>query len=585
MAKSTEKVEIEIVAKDETKKGTTSANKNLESIGKSSIAVTAALTAAAAATTVVIAKAVNAYAVQEQAIFQLEQRIKSTGGAAGLTGKQLTSMAAGLQKVTTFGDEAIIEMQSLLLTFTQIAGPQFEHSTEAILNVATAMGTDLKSAALQVGKALNDPVGQMSALTRSGIQFTAEQKELIKTLVETNDVAGAQNVILAELDKQFGGAAEAARQGTGAIKAASNAVGDLWEAIGSRLSPAVVTLAGDVEQLAIRLAELISPSEETQINDEINTTRQRIDELTGAMLRAESATQQEGIGGWISSMVFGDSGTAQEAREEIARLETKLSELEGRLVTARGGEVAAPGEAKTEVTRDLSKKELEALQKKNREKFAIEIAEGNKIVDLFVTQEQAKQDAANRTFEVQQQLRDMDSAAAQQELERQKARDKQRLDSTVSLAASTMSLMGSMQEFRGRQSRKEFELNKALNIGLTVANTAAMAVAAGRDTPGPWYVRLAAVLAAVSTGVGQLNAIKSASFGGGSTSSPAPSFTPPSAPPGQEPIEQPVAEVPTEAQDRIKVIDATGLLGKILEEELIPAINEAKSRNVVLEIT
>lgn len=70
----------------------------------------------------------------------------------------------------------------------------------------------MQSRAIQVGKALNDPVKGISALTRVGVAFDPAQQKLIKTLVKTGDVAGAQRVILAELNREVGGSAEAARK-------------------------------------------------------------------------------------------------------------------------------------------------------------------------------------------------------------------------------------------------------------------------------------------------------------------------------------------------------------------------------------
>ncbi len=54
---------------------------------------------------------------QEQALAQVEARIRSTGGAAGLSTQQIADMAAQLQNATTFGDEEILEAQSLLLSW------------------------------------------------------------------------------------------------------------------------------------------------------------------------------------------------------------------------------------------------------------------------------------------------------------------------------------------------------------------------------------------------------------------------------------------------------------------------------------
>ena len=67
---------------------------------------------------------------QEQAIAQVEARIRSTGSAAGLSSAEVQRMAAALQDATIFGDEAVLEMQALLLSFQRLDGAQFERITE-----------------------------------------------------------------------------------------------------------------------------------------------------------------------------------------------------------------------------------------------------------------------------------------------------------------------------------------------------------------------------------------------------------------------------------------------------------------------
>lgn len=176
----------------------------------------------------------QAVATSEKALAQLDAVIKSTGGVAGRSAEQLKALASDLQRVTTFGDEATVAMQSVLLTFTQVRGDQFDQATRAVLDMATALQMDLQAGALLVGKALNEPVRGLTAMTRAGIQFSAEQKKLIKDLVALGDVAGAQTIILKELEVQFGGSAEAARNTfSGALAALKNAVGDLLEGDGS----------------------------------------------------------------------------------------------------------------------------------------------------------------------------------------------------------------------------------------------------------------------------------------------------------------------------------------------------------------
>ncbi len=189
-------------------------------------------------------KAVGAWIEQENAVNKLEAVLKSTGGVFELTSLELQEMAAGLQKVTSFGDEAIIKAQSLLLTFTQIGSDVFPQATEAILNMSTAMGTDLQSNVIQLGKALNDPILGISALTRVGIQLTETQKKQIKSFAEQGDTAAAQKIIIGELETQFGGLAKSMRKTTeGEMKQMTMAFGDMTEAIGEGLAPAIISLA------------------------------------------------------------------------------------------------------------------------------------------------------------------------------------------------------------------------------------------------------------------------------------------------------------------------------------------------------
>lgn len=192
-------------------------------------------------------KFISATSEAQDAQAQLAAAIKSTGGAAGQTLVSLNAHAAALQQVTRYGDETTNAAQGVLLTFTKIGGPQFARATEAVLDVATALKTDLKSAAIQVGKALNDPVLGMSALSRSGITFSEAQKEAVKQMVATNNIAGAQTLILKELETQFGGSARAARLTLGgSIDAVRNSFGDLFELTGVGVS----YLTGSFERLS-----------------------------------------------------------------------------------------------------------------------------------------------------------------------------------------------------------------------------------------------------------------------------------------------------------------------------------------------
>lgn len=166
----------------------------------------------------------------EDAIAQLEAGLKSTKGIAGVTSKEIVALAQSLQQVTTFGDDAIVSMASILATFTNIRGTVFKDTIPAILDLSARLGTDLTASAIQVGKALNDPVKGLAALGKAGIQFTADQKKLVEGFIKLGDVQSAQRLILDELTTQMGGSARAkANTFAGAIDQLKNAFGDLLE--------------------------------------------------------------------------------------------------------------------------------------------------------------------------------------------------------------------------------------------------------------------------------------------------------------------------------------------------------------------
>lgn len=195
------------------------------------------MTAFGAAVTGAFSLSLAAFADSEAAGAQLDAVLKSTGGAAGMTKDALTALATELQKTTAFEDDAVIKGESLLLTFTNIGKDVFPQATMTMLDMSQALGQDLSSSAIQLGKALNDPMQGMTALSRVGVSFTVEQKEQIKVLQESGDVMGAQKIILTELSKEFGGSAVAAADTlTGKWSQLKNEFGGMMEEIGNALT-------------------------------------------------------------------------------------------------------------------------------------------------------------------------------------------------------------------------------------------------------------------------------------------------------------------------------------------------------------
>lgn len=201
---------------------------------------------------------IAAFAKQDKAVKAVEATLRTTGGTAGYTSKQLQKMAADLQQVSLYGDEEILQkVTNNFLTFGNITGEVFAEAQKQALNLSAVFGQDLQSSTIMLGKALNDPVLGMTALSRVGIGFTEQQKKQVKAMVEANNTFGAQKLILDEIKRYYGEAAAAAAQSAeGPLTQAANAFADAMESIGQSIAPIVNAAAAAIKYLSERFQEL-----------------------------------------------------------------------------------------------------------------------------------------------------------------------------------------------------------------------------------------------------------------------------------------------------------------------------------------
>ena len=186
-----------------------------------------------------IRSAVNAAEASDRAMAKVAQAIKTTNGAAGLSLAELKVAADEFKNSTLFDDDQVLnDVSAQLLTFSNLAGDNFKRAQVAALDFATVLGDGegLKGISIQLGKALNDPVKGLTALQRSGVSFSETQKELIKGFAETNQIAKAQEVILGEIERQYGGQATAAMEASNGVKMLGKSFEDLMKSIGGAIN-------------------------------------------------------------------------------------------------------------------------------------------------------------------------------------------------------------------------------------------------------------------------------------------------------------------------------------------------------------
>ena len=224
-------------------KGITNTIKNVAKVGA----------AVGAAAGVIGFKLASAAYESQKVMAQTTAIIKATGGAANVTATQVSNLSEKLAMQIGVDDELIQKSANLLLTFKQIQNQVGENNN--IFDRAVITAQDLgnvfgsaDAAAMQLGKALSDPVKGITALRRAGINFTEQQKEQIKTLVESGDILGAQKLILAEVESQVGGTAAASATGFDRMRVA---MGNVAEEFGAILIPYIEKFANYVVQKVV----------------------------------------------------------------------------------------------------------------------------------------------------------------------------------------------------------------------------------------------------------------------------------------------------------------------------------------------
>lgn len=199
------------------------------------------------------------YERQINAEQRLEAVLRASGREVAANSARLREYASALQQATTFGDEQIIEAQSVLLTFQNIGLEALPRVTEAALDMASVLGGDAVSSARQLARALDDPERGLDSLRRSGISFTREQEEQIKQLAASGRAMEAQSLILEELEGRFQGTARAiASTPAGRFRQLQNELGDMREQAGALMATGISPVVSGLTTV-IKTSNELSP--------------------------------------------------------------------------------------------------------------------------------------------------------------------------------------------------------------------------------------------------------------------------------------------------------------------------------------
>jgi hypothetical protein len=191
--------------------------------------------------------AYEAMATADARTLQITKSMGIFGAQAGAVSERLRKLARDTALNTGVDANAIKMTQAKLMTFRNLAltaneaGGAFDRATKAAIDMAAAGFGEASQNAVQLGKALQDPIKGVTALARSGITFNDVEKAKIRTLVESNRVLEAQDMVLRAIEMQVGGTAVATANASDKMREGMRIV---KEEIGRGLAPAFESLAG-----------------------------------------------------------------------------------------------------------------------------------------------------------------------------------------------------------------------------------------------------------------------------------------------------------------------------------------------------
>ncbi len=193
-----------------------------------------------------------------------QSRLEAVAKATNVFGEETQAVTDRLgefaksQEMRLAVDDKVIKgVQAQLLSFKQLsgsadeAGGVFDRVTLAAFDMAAVVGT-ADSNAIALGKALEDPTRGLTALARNGTVFTDQQKEQVRVLQESGDLLGAQELILKEVESQYGGVAAATADASDKLALSFD---NIKETAGAALLPVFAELVEGIQPVLESVGE------------------------------------------------------------------------------------------------------------------------------------------------------------------------------------------------------------------------------------------------------------------------------------------------------------------------------------------
>lgn len=193
-------------------------------------------------------------------MIQLDSIIAATGGTAKVTSEEVAKLASDMQDLTTLDDDDIVRAAKNLMIFDKVAGDTFKRTLKAAGDLEALGLSNLESATMRIGRALQDPARGARALRTLGAIFTQEETKKLAALQASNRMLEAQDMILKKIEHTSAGAAEAfGKTQEGRWMNVRRDIANINEALGGELLPIMVEIGDAFVRTYRAAADFLKP--------------------------------------------------------------------------------------------------------------------------------------------------------------------------------------------------------------------------------------------------------------------------------------------------------------------------------------
>ena len=247
----------------------------------------AALLVSVTALSVTMARGVSNFINYERQLLRLDGVLRATGNAAGIARDDLMAMVETVAFMTLAPTQDINNAAAKLLTFKSIGKDVFQSVLEAAADMAAVGFGTVESEATKLAKALEDPRQSLSSLSRSGITFTSQQRNLIISLAETGRHAEAMARILEVVNSQIGGAAQKEAEGYAGML---DTIGQALSIFSRQIGETTLNTTVPIPLANFSVGDMIRSLSDTSANfvtEHTKTLQTRLTEYQGSITEAE----------------------------------------------------------------------------------------------------------------------------------------------------------------------------------------------------------------------------------------------------------------------------------------------------------